>query len=333
MVGLAACGSGQPSGDDDGGDDGGGGGDDGGGDDAASIPPTSCVDLTTTCGAGGKDSCCSSPKIDGGPFFRSYDLAGDGNSGNMSAPATISSFRLDKYEATVGRFRKFVEAGMGTQANPPRESAGAHAAIAGSGWSASWNTKLTASRDTLTTAVKCNATFQTWTDAPGPNEARPMNCLTWYEAMAFCAWDGGYLPTEAEWNYAAAGGEQQNAYPWASSTVDGTHASYIDGANCVGDGMTGCALTDLVEVGTKTAGTGRYLQLDLAGNVAEWMLDSISPYTSPCTDCAKLTDAGERVIRGGSFGQSAFYLRTGVRSLSDPMARSHGIGVRCARAP
>jgi formylglycine-generating enzyme required for sulfatase activity len=251
----------------------------------------------------------------------------------MTAPAMISSFRLDKYEVTVGRFRKFVEAGMGTQANPPLEGAGAHAAIAGSGWSASWNTKLATSRDALTAAVKCNTTFQAWTDAASLNEARPMNCLTWYEAMAFCAWDGGYLPTEAEWNYAAAGGEQQNAYPWASSTVDGTHASYYDGTSCVGDGMMGCALTDLVAVGTKPNGNGRYGQSELAGNVSEWTLDSISPYPNPCTDCAKLTDAGDRVIRGGSFGESAFYLRTGVRGSSGPADRSHGIGVRCARAP
>ena len=338
MVGLAACGSSPSSG-----GDGGGGGDgsgtgglppdgDGGGTGSA---PASCVGLAATCGASGNESCCNSPQVAGGTYDRSYDVAGDGNSGNMNSPATVSSFRLDKYEVTVGRFRAFVKAGIGTQAAPPQPGAGAHANIVGSGWDPSWNTRLVADTQALVAAVKCSATAQTWTDMPGDNEARPMNCVTWYEAMAFCAWDGGYPPTEAEWNYAATGGDQQRAYPWsnppASSTVDGTHASYFDGTNCVGDGMAGCALTDLVRVGTKPDGDGRWGQSDLAGNVAEWTLDWLSAYRNPCADCANLAAASERVIRGGSFGLSAFFLRTTPRSPFAPMDRSPGIGVRCAR--
>ncbi len=48
----------------------------------------------------------------------------------------------------------------------------------------------------------------------GSNENQPINCVTWYEAFAFCISDGGYLPTAAEWNYAAAGGSDQRAYPF-----------------------------------------------------------------------------------------------------------------------
>jgi formylglycine-generating enzyme required for sulfatase activity len=306
--------------------------------DASPPPPPSCVALPYTCGASGNDSCCNSPEITGGTYYRSYDLACDANSGDTSYPATISNFRLDKYEVTVGRFRAFVEDGMGTQANHPAVGTGTHANIPGSGWEASWNANLVPNTTALVAAIKCNPTYQTWTDYPGQDD-RPMNCLTWYEAMAFCAWDGGYLPTEAEWNYAATGGDQQRAYPWSnpagSLTLDGTHASYYDGTDCLGDGQPGCTWTDLVEVGTKPAGDGRWGQSDLAGNVWEWTLDWYATYPSVCTDCADLTVALRRVIRGGNFGSPATNLRAGYRKYYTPdmVFRTSSIGVRCARTP
>jgi|SRR5215510_2299210 len=330
VVGFAACGQGHPlAGNLDGTPN-----DDGSGNAAV----LSCMGLPATCGARGDDSCCTSIEMPGGTYDRSYDLAGDTNSGNTRSPATVSRFRLDKYEVSVGRFRAFVRAGMGTRSTPPATMAGAHPGIAASGWDASWNTALVANTVALTEAVKCDAMFQTWTDAPAANENRPMNCFTWYEAAAFCAWDGGYLPTEAEWNYAATGSDQQRAYPWsdpaASLLLDASHASYADGANCVGDGVSGCVVTDLVAVGTKPAGDGRWGHSDLAGNVAEWALDWAAAYINPCTDCAEVAvPSSTRMIRGGNYGQAATSLRTGHRSGIPPVNRDPGVGVRCARAP
>jgi len=305
----------------------------------AAPPPQflSCAALATTCGARGNDSCCNSPVVPGGTYYRSYDLAGDGISGNTSFPATVSNFRLDKYEVTVRRFRAFVNAGMGTQSSPPVPGAGAHANIARSGWDASWNASLATDKAALVAAVKCNSTYQTWTDTPGANEDRPMTCVTWYEGMAFCAWDGGYLATEAEWNYAATGGAEQRAYPWsipagALTPLDGAHASYSDGTNCVGDGTAGCSVADLVAVGTKPAGDGHWGQSDLAGNVLEWTLDSYESYVNPCTDCADLTAALDRAVHGGSFLSDAFYMRAGYREGSAPDNRHYIIGARCARS-
>lgn len=298
----------------------------------------SCVGLEATCGANRDDSCCTSLGVPGGMYYRGYDMAGDpATSGNMNARATVSTFRLDKYEVTVGRFRAFVNAGMGTQARPPRQGVGAHANIAGSGWDPSWNTSLSTDTAALKTGVQCNASWQTWTDSPLENESRPMNCLTWYEAMAFCIWDGGYLPTETEWNYAAAGGEQQRAYPWSSPaeslTLDSSHASYYDGTNCVGDGKSGCEVTDLVPVGSMLSGDGRWGQSDLAGNVREWTLDWSANYKNPCVDCPGPTAGSDRVSRGGSFDTPATGIRTAARFKDPPATRLSFLGVRCARAP
>jgi sulfatase modifying factor 1 len=333
VAGLAACGSVRARDD--------GGVDrppiiDGRGSDGASMSEfASCAGLPATCGADGSDTCCNSPVVFGGTYRRSFDYANDPNSGTTSFPATISDLRLDKYEVTVGRFRAFVAAGMGTQANPPMTRAGAHANIVGSGWDASWNASLVANTAALVVAVKCDPTLQLWTDTPGANENRPMSCVTWFEAMAFCAWDGGYLPTETEWNYAAAGGDQQRAYPWsapaATLTLDGAHASYYDGTNCIGDGMPDCTLTDLVAVGTKPAGDGRWGQSDLAGNVLEWTLDWAAAYPSSCTDCANLALAAHRETRGGSFASGPTSLRTGFRLGLAPSNRSSFDGFRCAR--
>ncbi|MCE9574539.1 MAG: formylglycine-generating enzyme family protein [Deltaproteobacteria bacterium] len=307
--------------------------------DAAPQPP-SCRGLAASCGPSDSDDCCATATaIDGGSFYRSYDKAGDGYSGNTKYPASVSDFRLDKYEVTVGRFRTFVEAGMGTTSSAPSAGSGAHPSIPSSGWDSSWNTSLKASSADLISALKCSAEYQTWTDSPAGNESQAVTCLTWYEAMAFCIWDGGYLPTEAEWNYAATGGSDQRAYPWSpstspdSTTIECSYANYkVDtptGAYCV-NGTTGAVNS----VGSESpSGDGRWGQADLAGNVWGWTLDYAGPYsTTACSDCANVTTGVSRVLRGGSFVSAPSTLRTGNRLDNNPELRAYSVGVRCARA-
>jgi len=273
----------------------------------------------------------------GALFYRSYDVGTDNMYPDMNYPATVSDFRLDTYLITVGRFRAFINAGMGTQTTAPAAGTGAHAVIANSGWDASWDVDLDPDTTTLTTDLRCDSTYHTWTDTAGANEDLPMNCVTWYEAMAFCIWDGGYLPTEAEWNYAAEGGSEQRAYPWSSPasslTIDCTYANYfIENPNepyCV-NGTTGG--TNLV--GSESPkGDSKWGQSDLGGNLLEWTLDWYAPQypTTTCDDCANLTAASARVIRGGSFFLDAVDLRGAFRYDRNPSYRDGLTGARCAR--
>lgn len=296
----------------------------------------SCAQIPQNCGNTGRDSCCNSPAVTGGTFSRNYDVAGDTQSGSPDFHATISNFRLDKYDVTVGRFRTFANSGSGTQAKPPSSGAGAHSAIPNSGWDTSWNASLSVDTNVLLASVKCNSTFQTWTDTSGDNERRPMNCITWYEAMAFCIWDGGYLPTEAEWNYAATGGDEQRAYPWssppASTEVDPTRASYGEQTSCLGNGNPDCVLSDIVNVGAFPSGDGRWGQSDLGGDLFNWTLDwYTAALPNPCIDCANLAPSSDygHVIRGTSFEVGT---RVNYRGLSDPSFRYLATGIRCAHA-
>jgi formylglycine-generating enzyme required for sulfatase activity len=290
---------------------------------AAPEAPPSCRDLPATCGPARNASCCDARAVPGGTFLRTYDAVTFTDAG---FPATVSAFRLDTYPITVGRFRAFVEAGQGTRATPPAAGAGAHPRIPGSGWDPTWNEHLVEAGG-LPTALKCGG--ESWTDAPGDNEDLPMNCIDWFESFAFCAWDGGRLPTEAEWNYAAAGGAEQRVYPWSSpptsTAIDDSYAVYC-GGTC-----------KLLPVGSRSPkGDGRWGHAELAGTVWEWNLDWFEePYVLPCADCAVVSPSSPgtlaRCARGGGFKSLPQVILVASRVLGTPGERDSFFGARCAR--
>lgn len=279
----------------------------------------------------GATSCCAVGPTMCGTFDRNN---------NAAYPATVSTFALDKYEVTVGRFRKFVEnmivTGYGSQWDPPATGSGAHPLIPGSGWKSQFNFYLPADANALKAALgaSCHPTMHTWTDQPGPNENRPIACPNWYEAFVFCLWDGGRLPTEAEWNLAAAGGAEQRARPWGAAAIDPTLASY----DCTGDGspagLAQCAVTDLLPGGSRSpAGDGKWGHADLFGNVGEWTLDNFSdPLPTPCVDCAYLAPSPARIVRGRHFAAIPFYFDFKYdRAGTSPGGHAKEAGIRCAR--
>jgi formylglycine-generating enzyme required for sulfatase activity len=218
-----------------------------------------------------------------------------------------------------------------------KDGMGAHPLIPGSGWQSAWTSELPTTASALASALKCDSTFQTWTDSPGSNENKPQNCMTWYQAFAFCLWDGGRLPTEAEWEYAAAGGNENRLYPRGGQAPDKTLASF----GCLFSGKSSCEAADLPVVGSTPLGKGRYGQMDLAGSLYEWNLDWYdaswySQYSSPgsCKNCANVSKAASsRVVRGGDFSNIAAGLRAAYRYFYAPVVDNSIVGARCARTP
>jgi formylglycine-generating enzyme required for sulfatase activity len=302
----------------------------------ASAAPPSCTELAANCGASANESCCTSPLVTGGTFYR-------GNGSTL--PATISSFRLDKYEVTVGRFRKFVTAvsngWMPTAGSGKHSHLGSGAGLNDSagagneqGWDVAWNLYLPTLQATWDGAshLACDPTYQTWTAGPAANETRPINCVSWFQSAAFCIWDSGFMPSEAEWSYAAAGGSAQRAYPWGPTApgLDANLAVY----GCYFNGAGTCTgVANIAPVGSIVAGIGSYGQADLAGNVFEWTQDSQLSYSASCNDCVSLQTAEYRAIRGGSFYDYAGVLESGHRAGREPDKHNFNIGVRCARTP
>lgn len=292
----------------------------------------SCAGMSgTECNDGG--DCCASPMVTGGTFTQGPD-PGDAR----AFQSTVSSFRLDKYEVTVARFRAFIARYDAWLAGSnPAVGAGSNPNVSGSGWNPTFAPFLPASASELAASVQCNLTSQTWRETG--NDTLPINCVDWYTAFAFCIWDGGRLPTESEWEYAAVGGALDTRYPWGNQPTPtglpdptAVYAVYA----CIGDGSGAsmCAFEDILPVGSRPAGRGFYGQDDLAGSMLELTLDCFATYPSSATANYACISSGDlRTSRGGYWESSAAAISGTYRNVHVARSRAGTTGFRCARNP
>lgn len=216
------------------------------------------VDAYDGTGDGAAQRSCLTPGTPGcglvaiaGGTFTIGEPATDGGAYNASPPQpdiTVDAFQIDRFEVTKARFRAFWDAGhpapaevlypgphsltfTGVVAEPLPPSAG---------------------------VAECNWVLDGRDD-------HPINCIDWPTAQAFCVWDGGRLPTAAEWELAARGVEDRT-FPWGEDLP-------TDALLC------GHATHGTCPVGSRTAGATPDGLYDMVGNVREWNADWYMAYT------------------------------------------------------
>lgn len=250
----------------------------------------------------------------------------------LAGRVTVSSFLVDSHEVTVARFRRFWNADRSSLASSVRYPSGTTLTIGPVGEPLS-----------IVSGVRCN-----WTSVPSVRELHPLNCVDWSTAQAFCVWDGGRLPTEAEYEFASryrdiASSSLPRRYPWGDEDPVEMTAVYPRPTACERAQFQQCVGDDGAftrRVGSFPGSAGVF---DLAGNVSEWMADTPSLYgTAPCWGpepvdihdplCSLSRDG--RSVRGGGFqSNSAFVLLGAARADRAASPGEQEQGFRCVRSP
>ena len=159
---------------------------------------------------------------------------------------------------------------------------------------------------------------RSWSDGRFNQPRQPVVGVSWDEARQFCAWIGGELPTEAQWEYACRAGTQSRFWS-GDDEIDLARVGWYE-ANSSGTPHP---------VGEKPANA--FGLHDMHGNVWEWCADWYGPYGSQAQSDPKGPKSGsDRVLRGGSCWFDAGRCRSAYRVWNHPVNRNVSIGFRVA---
>lgn len=232
-----------------------------------------------------------------------------------SHPVEVSSFHIARAPVTQGEFLTFVERGGYYRPD----------LWCSEGWH--WRQAVDAKHPVYWKRATGGAWLRRHYDAWVPLEPhRPVVNVNWFEAEAYCRWVGRRLPTEVEWEVAAAfdpGAADKRRFPWgdteptaARANLDGHQGGTVDVAALpAGDSACGCR--------------------QLIGNVWEWTASDFLPYPGftpgPWKEYSEPNFGTHKVLRGGSWATRARLLRNSYRNFFTPDRRDLWAGFRtCA---
>ena len=275
--------------------------------------------------------------LPGGPFRMGTDGA-EGFPPDGEGPArtvTVSPFAIGRTAVTNAQFREFVRAtGHVTDADRI-------------GWSYVFHSMVTVEGTTRVVGRSGEAPWwlavrgATWSRPEGPGSSwrhrpdHPVVHVSWNDAAAYCRWSGTRLPTEAEWEYAAAGGLDGARFPWGDDLEPGgTHRCNVwQGTfphhNTAADGHVGTAPVQAYQ-------PNGYGLFQMTGNTWEWCADWWSGTWHAAPDAPRTDPTGPptgtaRLLKGGSFLCHASYCnryRIAARSSNTPDSSTAHMGFR-----
>jgi len=212
---------------------------------------------------------------------------------------TVSSFEITKYEITNGQYCEFLN-NIGCNSN------GSHNDV-----------EYIDMNDN-----DCQINYSNGQFIPESGKTDfPVIEVSWYGSNAFAQWAGGRLPTEAEWEFAARGGNNSNGYTYSGSNTADNVAWYNDNSG----GNTH-------QVGTKA--TNELGIHDMSGNAWEWCndwYDNNYYNSSPQNNPQGPSSGSYRVPRGGSWFSYTFGCRVAYRTWFLPVNSNNVLGFRIAR--